>query len=197
MVFKLITFNKQAGEVAAQALWQEVKLHLYSAGVIPGCAGKRGGLTSISSKEVCLAVISGLSSYRKVLGDFLGNVCKSFLKVSNPGTLDCTSPSLPFLPAGDGTQQREAAQRLCAQGEQPSHSAADTRAELGWLPQIHTFNVVQVWAYSHLLSIKSKLILQLAFCSHAGAVEAAGGQVILGPGCHGQMVPGPALIQLV
>lgn len=184
--------------MAAQALWQEVKLHLYGAGLIPGCAGKRGGLTSISSKEVCLAVISGLSSYRKVLGHFLGNVCKSFLKVSNPGSSDGTSPSLPFLPAGDGIQQQEAAQRLRAQWEQPSHStAADTRAELGWLPQIHTFNVVQVWAYSHLLSIKSKLILQLAFCSHAGAVEAAKGQVILGPGCHGQVVPGPALIQLV
>lgn len=184
--------------MAAQALWQEVKLHLYSAGPTPGCAGKRGGLTSISSKEVCFAIISGLSSYRKALGDFLGSVCKFFLKVSNPGISDRTSPSLPFLPAGDGTQQREAARRLRAQWEQPSHStAADTRAELGWVPQIHTFYVVQVWAYSHLLSIKSKPILQLAFCSHAGAVEAARGQVILGPGCHGQMVPGPALIQLV
>lgn len=30
--------------MAAQALWQEMKLHLYSTGPLPGRAGKRGGL---------------------------------------------------------------------------------------------------------------------------------------------------------
>lgn len=184
--------------MAAQALWQEMKLHLYSTGPVPGRAGKQGGLTPISSKEVCPAVISGLSSYRKVWGDFLGNVCTSFLKVNNPGISDRTSPSLSFLPAGDGTQQREAARWRHAQWEQPSRStAADTRAELSWVPRIRTFSLVQVWAYGHFLSIKSKPILRLSSCSHAGAVSAARGQVMLGPGCHGQMVPGPALNQLV
>lgn len=48
-------------------------------GPVPGRAGKQRGLTSIFPKEVCLALISGLSSYGKVLRVFLGNICKSFL----------------------------------------------------------------------------------------------------------------------
>lgn len=47
---------------------------------------------------------------------------------------------------------------------------ADTRAALGWVPQIPAFNLVQVWAYSRFLTIKSKPIPRLALCFHAGAV---------------------------
>jgi len=164
-----------------------MKLYLCSSGPAPGRAGKRGGLPSISSQEVCLAPSWGFSSYWKVLGDFLGNVCKSFLKVRNAGISDGTSPSLSFLLAPDGAQPREAARRLHARREQPSHpTAADTGAELSQVPQTRTFGLVQVWAYSYFLSIKSKSILQLALCSHAGTVFAARGRVILGPDCHGR-----------